>query len=160
MAARAVWLRKHCPKCGGAARAEAKLPGSPGPRPTEFDLDDLSALADKHSLGLLLAVVELLPYKQFSCGSCGQEFRLANDTAKEMVIGMLAAMRPVSEPAAKTAKRRSGARQAVVTRAATPPLPLPAVALPPAAPIAAHAPGAEAPLQDSLKDDWEPESLG
>lgn len=72
------------------------MPGFPGPRPPVFDLDDLERLAQRHSLGMLLALVELLPYKQFECPHCGYGFRLANETAKDMVVAMLAALRPVA----------------------------------------------------------------
>lgn len=72
------------------------MPGFPGPRPPVFDLDDPGRLAARHSLGMLLALVELLPYKQFECTRCGYSFRLTNETAKDMVVAMLAALRPVA----------------------------------------------------------------
>lgn len=97
MPARTVHLRKRCPRCAGPGRAEAQLAGFQGIRPPEFDLDDLPGLAARHSLGILLALVELLPYKQFSCAGCGYQFRLANRDAKDLVLGMLAAMRAVPD---------------------------------------------------------------
>lgn len=140
MAKQAVELRKVCPRCGEAARAEGKLPGFPGPRPVVYDLDDLPRLAARHSVGTLLALVELLPYKAFVCPRCGHSFRLENAAAKEMVLGMLAALRPVSGPRSKPAhraRRRPSARPP--ERAPTPAAPLPAIA--------------------STADDWEPEGL-
>ncbi|MFN3595121.1 MAG: hypothetical protein ACK4TK_10645 [Thiobacillaceae bacterium] len=111
MARRAIQLRKVCPRCGDGARAEGKLPGFPGPRPTVYDLDDLPRLAARHSLGTLLALVELLPYKQFHCPRCGHSFRLENAAAKEMALGMLAALRPVSDDHPRPARRtRQSAR--------------------------------------------------
>jgi len=116
MATRVIHLRRHCPKCGSPARAEGKLPGFPGPRPPVFDLDDLGRLAARHSLGMLLALVELLPYKQFECPRCGYNFRLTNETAKDMVVAMLAALRPIASerlcPPPKTRLAVTPARQA------------------------------------------------
>lgn len=137
MAARTVQLRKVCPRCGDGARAEGKLPGFPGPRPVVYDLDDLPRLAARHSLGTLLALVELLPYKQFHCPRCGHAFRLENAAAKEMAVGMLAALRPVSEDHPRPARRP---RQPARARPKPPPVPQPAA-------IAATA------------SDWEPEGL-
>lgn len=137
MATRAVQLRKVCPRCGDGARAEGKLPGFPGPRPSVYDLDDLPRLAARHSLGTLLALVELLPYKQFHCPRCGHCFRLENAAAKEMALGMLAALRPVSEDHPRPARR---SRQPARARAKPSPPPQPAA-------IAATA------------NDWEPEGL-
>lgn len=116
MTVRAIELRKRCPRCGDAAQAQAKLPGFPGPRANLFDLDDLPHLAARHSLGMLLALVELLPYKQFVCQRCGYAFRLRNEAAKEMVVSMLAALRPVAgklqrslaHPAVGAARSRAG----------------------------------------------------
>lgn len=142
-AARIIHLRRHCPICGGEGRAEAKLPGLGGTRPPVFDLDDLERLAARHSLGILLALVELLPYKQFTCARCGHSFRLANDAAKELVIDMIAAMQPVSSadlragrrPASVLPLHRSRRAQATRQPAPTPQLGTPAQA------------------------DWEPEGL-
>lgn len=142
MATRAVQLRKVCPRCGDGARAEGKLPGFPGPRPSVYDLDDLPRLAARHSLGTLLALVELLPYKQFHCFRCGHSFRLENAAAKEMALGMLAALRPVSEDHPRPARRT---RPHTTARPAMPPK-----TPPPPAPLPAHA---------STADDWEPEGL-
>ncbi len=142
MAKRAVQLRKVCPRCGGGALAEGKLPGFPGPRPTVYDLDDLPHLAARHSLDTLLALVELLPYKQFHCPHCGHGFRLENATAKEMALGMLAALRPVSEDRTRPGRRarpRPAARPLARPRAQPPAAPPPAIA--------------------STHDDWEPEGL-
>ncbi len=135
MAMRAIQLRKVCPRCGDGARAEGKLPGFPGPRPTVYDLDDLPRLAARHSLGTLLALVELLPYKQFHCPRCGHSFRLENAAAKEMALGMLAALRPVSEDHPRPARRT---RQPARAR----PKPLP-----------------QSPAIAFTASDWEPEGL-
>lgn len=139
MATRAVQLRKVCPRCGEGARAEGKLPGFPGPRPVVYDLDDLPRLAARHSLGTLLALVELLPYKQFQCPRCGHAFRLENAAAKEMALAMLAALRPVSEGRHRPARRT---RQPMRARPKPPPQ-----TVPQAAAIGASA------------SEWEPEGL-
>lgn len=123
------------------------MPGFPGPRPPVFDLDDLGRLAQRHSLGMLLALVELLPYKQFECTHCGYGFRLANETAKDMVVDMLAALRPVA-----------GERQRASPRtrlAMTPARPAPKRLSPPplaGTPVAVSPPAVQA-------GDWEPEGL-
>jgi len=139
MATRAVQLRKVCPRCGDGARAEGKLPGFPGPRPVVYDLDDLPHLAAWQSLGTLLALVELLPYKQFHCPRCGHAFRLENAAAKEMALGMLAALRPVSEEYSRPVRRT---RQ-----------PLRARPMPPSQ--TSHQPAAIA----ASASEWEPEGL-
>ncbi len=95
MVRRVIELTKYCPRCGGRALAHARLPGLPGPRPLVYDLDDLPRLAARLTLGTLITLVEVLPYKRFACPHCGHGFRLANDHAKDMVVGMLAALRPV-----------------------------------------------------------------
>ena len=144
MATRVIHLRRHCPRCGGVARAEGKMPGFPGPRPPVFDLDDLGRLAQRHSLGMLLALVELLPYKQFECTHCGYGFRLANETAKDMVVAMLAALRPVTGE-----RLRASPRTRLAVKAGRP---------------AAHrlsAPATPVPLTPPAvgAGDWEPEGL-
>lgn len=88
------------------AHAEGKIAGFPGPRPPVFDLDDLGRLAARHSLGMLLALVELLPYKQFECQRCGYSFRLTNVTAKDMVVAMLAALQPVASERLRPSPRK------------------------------------------------------
>lgn len=138
MATRAVQLRKVCPRCGDGARAEGKLPGFPGPRPSVYDLDDLPRLAARHSLGTLLALVELLPYKRFHCPCCGHSFRLENSAAKEMAVGMLAALRPVSEDYPRPARRAHEPAQA----RPKPPMPVPQSA-----------------AITATTHDWEPEGL-
>jgi len=145
MATRVIHLRRHCPRCGSMTRAEAKMPGFPGPRPPVFDLDDLGRLSARHSLGMLLALVELLPYKQFECTRCGYGFRLTNETAKDMVVAMLAALRPVDGERLRPPPR---------TRLTTPPArPVPKPPSVPAAAMPLH--------QGNLAQtgDWEPEGL-
>ncbi len=134
MATRVIHLRRHCPRCGSMARAEGKLPGFPGPRPPVFDLDDLGRLAARHSLGMLLALVELLPYKQFECTRCGYSFRLTNETAKDMVVAMLAALKPVASERLRPLPRT----RRPLARARTPPL---------------------SPANPAASVDWEPEGL-
>jgi hypothetical protein len=137
MRTRPTLLRKTCPLCGGPSYAEAKLPISSSVPVVEYNLDDLGALVEKQSLSLLLALVELLPYKTFVCRKCRGEFRMENQAAKEMARAMLATMKPVI-PEAKP-KRASPARPA---------------ARPTSAPTMTTA---EKPEQK--KGDWEAESL-
>lgn len=122
------------------------MPGFPGPRPSVFDLDDLGRLAARHSLGMLLALVELLPYKQFECPRCGYSFRLSNETAKDMAVAMLAALRPVASERLRPTPR---------TRlAVTPARPAPRrLSAPPA--------GTHVPVGRPTGEtgDWEPEGL-
>jgi ribosomal protein S27AE len=146
MAPRVIHLRRHCPQCGSMARAEGKMPGFPGPRPTVFDLDDLGRLAARHSLGMLLALVELLPYKQFECPRCGYSFRLTNETAKDMVVAMLAALKPVASARPHPSPRR----RLAVTPAPSVPKRLGAPPTGTAVPLGS--PPAQA-------GDWEPEGL-
>ncbi|MGQ9686678.1 MAG: hypothetical protein ACUVT2_10295 [Thiobacillaceae bacterium] len=128
------------------ARAEGKIPGFSGPRPPVFDLDDLGRLAARHSLGMLLALVELLPYKQFECQRCGYSFRLTNATAKDMVVGMLAALQPVASERLRPSPRK---RPAVLpARPITKRLSAPG--------SSAGAPGG---LQTAQGSDWDPEAL-
>lgn len=128
------------------ARAEGKIAGFPGPRPPVFDLDDLGRLAARHSLGMLLALVELLPYKQFECQHCGYSFRLTNATAKDMVVAMLAALQPV----ASERLRPSPGKRPVVPPARSMPKRLSAPG------SSAGVPGG---LQTTQGNDWEPEAL-
>ena len=98
-------LLKTCPACGGRAQAEAGLPISAGVRPAEIDLERLGALAEQLSLGQLLALVEVIPYKQFHCASCGHEFKLASQTAKGLLLEMVNSMQPVAPAPKKNAAR-------------------------------------------------------
>ena len=138
-------LIKGCPSCGGTASAEAKLPLSADSRPVELDLDNLADLAARLSLGQLLALVELVPYKQFECKACGHSFRLANQTAKDMVLAMLRAMQPVAP--APLAHVRSATAKLHGTQAPRKQLEPPKAATRPG-------PSAEPPAAE-----WEPESL-
>jgi hypothetical protein len=88
-------LRKTCPYCGGPSYAEAKLPVASNLAAVEYNLDDLGALVENQSLSMLLALVELLPYKTFVCRKCHNEFRMESRTGKELVRSMLANMKPV-----------------------------------------------------------------
>ena len=112
MPAQVSYLYKYCPACGSRARAEAKLPLAHAQRPEEFDLDDLGGLVEKQTIGFLLALVELLPYKIFTCRKCGHEFQLQNRAAKELVHSMLASMQPVAAAPspAQAARRRHQVR--------------------------------------------------
>lgn len=122
------------------------MPGFPGPRPPVFDLDDLGRLAQRHSLGMLLALVELLPYKQFECTHCGHGFRLTNETAKDMVVAMLAALRPVASARLRPTPRTR------LTVTPTRPVPKRLSAPPAETHVPVGSPAAEA-------GDWEPEGL-
>jgi hypothetical protein len=130
-------LKKTCPYCGGPSFAEAKLPVSNSLSAVEYNLDDLGALVENQSLSLLLALVELLPYKMFACRKCHNEFRMENQTGKELIRSMLANMKPVIPIAPP---KRSKPR----------PIPLPS-AIPDRKPPVLNKP--------EQKGDWEPESL-
>jgi len=137
MRTRPTLLRKTCPMCGGPSYTEAKLPISSSVAVVEYNLDDLGALVEKQSLSLLLALVELLPYKTFTCRKCRGEFRMENQAAKDMVRAMLATMKPVIPEVAP--KRAAPAR----------PTPRPALTPAMAAPT----------KPEQKKGDWEVESL-
>lgn len=134
---RYVILRKACPACTGQARAEARLPISAGLRPAEIDLDQLSKLGEQLSLGQLLALVEVIPYKLFQCPKCGHSFKLASQTAKDLVMAMLGSMQPVAHIPPKVPR----------TKAAEPPK------ASEKSPSPAPAPAG------SGDDEWEPEDL-
>jgi hypothetical protein len=108
MAAQISYLYKCCPACGGRARAEAKLPLAHANKPETFNLDDLAHIVETQTIGFLLALVELLPYKIFICQKCGHEFQMQSRAAKELVHSMLVAMQPVAaatSPMQRTRKR-------------------------------------------------------
>lgn len=138
-------LIKGCPACGGTASAEAKLPLSAGSRTVELDLDNLADLAARLSLGQLLAVVELVPYKQFDCKACGHSFRLANQTAKDMALAMLGALQPVAR--APVVHARGAAPKTPSTETLRKHLEPPKAASRPS------------PAAQRAADEWEPESL-
>lgn len=163
MPAQVSYLYKYCPACGGRARAEAKLPLAHAQRPEEFNLDDLGNLVEKQTIGFLLALVELLPYKIFICRKCGHEFQLQNRAAKELVHGMLSAMQPVAAaPSPAQAARRRHPLRLPPPEAAPAPAPR-AKPVRPARPVAPkRAPVAEPPpppAQPSQAPDWEPYHL-
>lgn len=146
MRSRASILSKTCPYCGARSKAEAKIP-VPSNMPTlEFNLDDLDALVEKQSIGQLLALVELLPYKTFVCVKCASEFRLASRSAKELVGAMLRNLQPIL-PQTQPAKTRA---KAPVRTTPKPPPAQPLPVAPQAAPVAA--PEWEAESLDSLFD--------
>jgi hypothetical protein len=163
MPAQVSYLYKYCPACGGRARAEAKLPLAHAQRPEEYNLDDLGTLVERQTIGFLLALVELLPYKVFTCRKCGHEFQLQNRAAKDLVYSMLAAMQPVAAALspAQAARRRQtvrlpppGAMPAPVTRAK----PVrPAASTRPKRPPAPQVP--VPPVQPTHPPDWEPYHL-
>lgn len=128
-------LLKRCPQCGGHAEAEAKLNLGGQIAPCVLDLDRPLELADRLGLSQLLALVEVIPYKQFVCTACGHGFKLANRTGKDMVLSMLASMQPVYPPG--TEKKTTAAKR----------------------PAAASANVAGTAARDTPHDDWEPESL-
>jgi hypothetical protein len=98
MRSRPIVLSKTCPFCGARSKAEAKMPASANMPAVEFNLDDLGTLVQQQSLSQLLALVELLPYKTFSCRKCGSEFRLESRSAKELVGALLGSLQPVLPP--------------------------------------------------------------
>jgi len=140
MRTRPALLRKTCPFCGGGSYAQAKLPIPANLPEVEYNLDELATLVEKESIGLLLALVELLPYKNFTCRKCRREFMLESRAAKELALAMLASMKPVIQSAEP---RRSVARPVKPT-IAPPSLPTKPL-LKPATP--------------EPKYDWEAESL-
>ena len=91
---RPIVLSKTCPYCGARSKAEAKIPVPANLPAAEFNLDDLAGLVQKQSLSQLLALVELLPYKTFTCVKCGAEFRLESRSARDLVGSMLGSMQP------------------------------------------------------------------
>ncbi len=138
MRSRPTLLRKTCPFCGGPSFAEAKLPVATSLAAVEFNLDNLGALVESQSISLLLALVELLPYKNFVCRKCHSEFRMESRAGKEMVHSMLATMKPVI-PEARPMRPKPRPRPA-----AKPPAP------------AIKPPTPETPSQT---EEWEAESL-
>ncbi|MCS6786275.1 MAG: hypothetical protein NZ524_04450 [Thiobacillaceae bacterium] len=149
MPIRTIRLHKVCPRCGGRAQAEGKLLGGPGPWPPVYDLDDLPNLAQRLSLSSLLALIELVPYKQFDCLHCGHVFRLENGAAKDMALGMLAALRPV----ASTAPLPPRSTRPVYASISAP---LPTAS----SDLSAIAPMSTDPQRAQLgPDEWEPEGL-
>jgi hypothetical protein len=137
MRARPTMLRKTCPFCGGPSFAEAKLPVASNLPTVEYNLDDLGALVENQSLSMLLALVELLPYKNFVCRKCHGEFRMESRTGKELVRSMLATMKPVIPETRKT-RQKPG---------------------PAAAPIPAPSHKPLEPPTPAPKEEWEAESL-
>ena len=127
MRSRATILSKTCPYCGARSKAEAKIPVPSNMPALEFNLDNLDALVEKQSIGQLLALVELLPYKTFVCVKCESEFRLASRSAKELVGAMLRNLQPILPPT-QPAKARAK------PPAKAPPQPPQAQAAPAAAP--------------------------
>ncbi|HEX8979601.1 MAG TPA: hypothetical protein VF811_07820 [Parasulfuritortus sp.] len=141
MRTRPSMLRKTCPFCGGPSYAEAKLPVAANLPNVEYNLDDLGALIENQSLSLLLALVELLPYKTFACRKCQREFQMESRSTRELVRTMLADMKPViPNPPRPKPKRASPAH--------------PKTKPPESAPT-----GATKPAKPGQKDDWEAESL-
>jgi hypothetical protein len=99
-------LSKTCPACGGQGHAEARLPFT-STRPSQpqiINLDNTQAVVDKLSTSSLLALIECLPYKQFTCSRCGQEFKLQSQSGKEQLFAMLSSMQPEAQKA--PARRR------------------------------------------------------
>ncbi len=141
----AIELTKICPSCGGLGHSEAKLPMSANRAPPVFNLDDMDGLVSSQGLSLLLALVELLPYKLFTCGRCQTEFKMESQSTKELVQAMLMSMRPVV-PAAKPARRSTTASSRARTAASASAEPARKRPQAPPAPSAAQAP-------------WEAESL-
>lgn len=109
MRAHEVLLIRRCPVCGGRGEAIGKIPLSQGIRTVELNLDQPARLVEELSLHLLLALVELLPYKQFECRRCGHEYRLASQGSRALLYEMLVAMRPVdaNPPGAQAKTGRS-----------------------------------------------------
>ncbi len=105
-------LRRVCPACGGPATAEARLPISAGVRPPEIDINQPDKVGAQLSVGQLLALVEVIPYKQFRCQKCAYEFKLASQVAKSLLIGLLGSMQPVAPAPKKTpAKPKPAAKK-------------------------------------------------
>jgi hypothetical protein len=124
------------------------MPASASLAEVELNLDDLDTLVQKQTLGQLLALVELLPYKMFTCDKCGSAFRLESLSAKELVGSMLRSLQPVlpHTPTKNKPPPRplSGGRPLVPPPQTPPPAPSPASPPPPEPPAG---------------KDWESESL-
>lgn len=109
-------LRKSCPACGAEATAEARLPISAGLRPAEIDLDQPAMIGEQLGTGQMLALIEVIPYKQFRCRNCGHEFKLASQVAKSLLVGLLGSMQPIApapkKPAAKAVAKKAPAKPA------------------------------------------------
>lgn len=140
-----VRLARRCPVCGGRSHADAKLPLSQGIRTLELNLDEPAHLVETLSLHLLLALVELLPYKQFACQRCGHEFKLTNQTTRSMVYSLLTSMEPVaaakppplpSDKAKPATKARPASEPALGEPVAPAPRPRPKTAPKPTGPAA------------------------
>ncbi len=99
-----IELTRTCPQCGGLGHSEAKLPMSANRKTPVFNLDDMAGLVGGQGLSLLLALIELLPYKLFTCSRCQAEFKMASQSTKELVQAILMSMRPVI-PDTKPARR-------------------------------------------------------
>jgi hypothetical protein len=107
MRSRPIILSKTCPSCGARSKAEAKMPVSANLPGVEFNLDNLGLLVQKLSLSELLALIELLPYKNFVCTKCHAEFRMESRSAKDLAGAMLTSMQPVRAQAPAAAKLRA-----------------------------------------------------
>ncbi|MBI5938706.1 MAG: hypothetical protein HY850_12780 [Betaproteobacteria bacterium] len=115
-------LRKVCPMCGAGAQAEARLPISAGVRPPEIDLDRPDHVGAQLSVGQLLSLVEVIPYKQFRCQKCGHEFKLASQMGKALLVDMLGSMQPIAPaPKKPAAKAKPAAKKAPAKPAKTAP---------------------------------------
>jgi hypothetical protein len=121
------------------------MPASASLAEVDLNLDDLATLVQKQTLGQLLALVELLPYKMFTCDKCGSAFRLESLSAKELVGSILRSLQPVL-PHTPT-KNKPPPREPSVGRPRVPPPQI----LPPAP--------SPPPPEPPAGKDWESESL-
>lgn len=117
---RPIQLGKICPVCGSTAYAEAKLPTPASTPAVKFDLDHPATLVEGQSLSLLLALVELLPYKLFYCARCGAEFKLESPVSRGLVRAMLDSMSPVLPAGRPAATAPTRPRPAPSATRATP----------------------------------------
>ncbi|TCJ17202.1 hypothetical protein EZJ19_04420 [Parasulfuritortus cantonensis] len=122
MRSHSILLSKTCPYCGARAKAEARLPVPAHAPAPEFNLDNLAGLVRNQSLSQLLALVELLPYKTFTCAKCGAEFRLESHSVKDLVGNMLGSMQPAPprKPVSVGSHAPKRTRKAAATPAAAP----------------------------------------
>lgn len=122
MRTRPIILSKTCPVCGARSRAEAQIPVPANIPAMEFNLDKLDTLVEKLGLSQLLALVELLPYKTFTCVKCQAEFRLESNSARAMIGAMLTSMQPVL-PKSPPGKAAGRPKSPTAKRPVTPPTP-------------------------------------
>jgi hypothetical protein len=164
MRAQSVLISRRCPACGGRGEAEGKMPLSQGMRTMELNLDEPARLVEMLSMHLLLALVELIPYKQFTCQRCGHEFKLASQTSRDMLYAMLVSMQPIEAPVpvakAPVNARGPNTRAPATAKTKSMPAALTHQALaPPKSKARAAPPARKQPVEQVPPPDWKPYHL-